>query len=68
MKAQWEMGLALLGNKVRFNHWPEGTGKQCWALTFEGMVSIEGMTGEFAPHLFTIDGEVVAVPLIGKVS
>jgi hypothetical protein len=34
---------------------PEGSGYECYALTFEGMVSIAGLPGEFAPHLFVID-------------
>lgn len=68
MKAQWEDAMRLLGNQVRFNHMPAGSGKHCYAVTFEGMVCIEDFPGEFAPHLFTIDGDVKAAPLLGTVS
>jgi hypothetical protein len=66
MKAQWESGKRLLGNRVRFHHWPAGSGVNCTTLHFEGMVEIEGQVGLFAPHLFVID-EVSALPVMGTV-
>ena len=68
MKAQWEAGLALLGNKVRFHHWAPGSGKICTTLYFDGMVELQDMAGQFAPHLLTIDGERTAAPLLGWVN
>ena len=68
MKAQWEAGAALLGNKVRFHHWPPGSGIICTTLYFDGTVELQGMRGLFAPHLFVIDGETTAVPLMGRVN
>lgn len=67
MQEQWEAAMHLLGNKVRFNHWESGTGRHCHGVTYDGMLHIEGMTGEFAPHLFVIDGETTSIPLLGKV-
>jgi hypothetical protein len=55
------LGLHLLGNRVRFRHLPPGTGVLCTDLHDNGMVEIEGLPGQFAPHLFEIDGEVASV-------
>jgi hypothetical protein len=68
MKTQWELGSRLLGNRVRFNHWPPGSGVNCTTLYFDGTVGLEGRSGQFAPHLFTIDGELEALPVIGMVN
>jgi hypothetical protein len=67
MQAQWEVGYKLLGHRIRFAHMPEGSGYDCIGLTFEGMVSIAGLPGEFAPHLFVID-EPFSIAVEGAVS
>lgn len=67
LETQLELGRRLYGNKVRFHHWPPGTGIKCTKLYANGMVELHGMTGQFAPSLFEID-EVIAVPLEGKVN
>jgi hypothetical protein len=67
MQDQWEAGHKLLGHRIRFVHMPEGSGYECYALTFEGMVSIAGLPGEFAPHLFVID-EPFSIGVEGTVS
>lgn len=64
---QLALGRRLLGNVVRFNHMPPGSGHLCVSMDRDGMVEIEGFSGFFAPHLFEIDGETTAVPVIGKV-
>lgn len=61
-------GRRLLGNKVRFHHWAPGTGILCINVDETGMVELHGMTGWFAPSLFEIDGETIAVPVEGEVS
>ncbi len=60
MEAQFNLGLKLLGRKVRLAHLPTGTGKTCITLYHDGMVEIEGMAGRFAPHIFAIDDEEIA--------
>jgi hypothetical protein len=66
-QAQWEVGRKLLGHRIRFGHLPEGSGYQCIALTFEGMVCIDGLPGQFAPHLFVID-EPFSIAVEGTVN
>lgn len=63
-----QQAFRLLGNKVRFNHMPPGTGRICTKINSDGMVEVEGMAGRFASHLFEIDGEVSAVAVLGKVN
>lgn len=60
--------LRLLGNIVRLNHAQPGTGRRCISITKEGTIEVEGFTGYFSPHLFVIDGETEAVPIIGRVN
>lgn len=55
--AQKDAGLALLGKVVRFAHEPENAiARRVQCVCWNGMVEIEGMTGEFAPHLFVVCG------------
>lgn len=61
-------GLRLVGNVVRFNHMPPGSGRLCLRVCTNGMVEIEGFPGQFAPFMFVIDGEVAAVPVLGWVN
>jgi hypothetical protein len=45
--------LKILGKYVRFAHQAaEGPNRRVESVNFIGMVTIQGMTGEFAPHLF----------------
>ena len=57
---QRRLGLSLYGNKVRFNHLPPGNPHKCTKIYANGMVEIEGYSGIFAPHLFTIE-EVIQI-------
>ena len=67
-EAAVQMGKRLMGNRVRFHHWPQGSGIPCIAVELRtGMVMLQGMTGWFASSLFEID-EVSAVPIEGQVS
>ena len=50
--ARKDQGIALLGKEVRFNHQPDGPWYRICSVGFRGMVQIEGIPGEFAPHLF----------------
>jgi hypothetical protein len=74
IKEQWLLGKSLLGKTIRFRHMPPGSGHRCTSLYFDGMVAIEGLPGEFAPHLFIEDeGEMpgehaTKIPLEGTVN
>jgi hypothetical protein len=47
-------GLALIGKFVCFRHMLDGPAYRVQSVGWNGMVSLEGMTGEFAPHLFVV--------------
>lgn len=47
-------GMRLIGRKVHFNHVLNGKAYLVNTLHWNGMVELEGMDGEFAPHLFTL--------------
>jgi hypothetical protein len=65
---EWQLaGRRLVGNLVRFHHWAPGTGILCTKVHENGAVELHGMTGEFAPTLFEIDGETQVIPLLGEV-
>ena len=49
---QKKLGLALIGKPVRFAHEPNGPVRSVQSVGWNGMVTLEGMAGEFAPHLF----------------
>lgn len=55
LREQFDAGYALLGKTVRFHHMPPDSGHRVIALQSDGMIGLEGMTGQFAPHLFVID-------------
>lgn len=55
MKEQWEAAMKLLGKKIRFRHMPPGSGAVCISVSFDGMVGLNTLSGEFAPHLFLVD-------------
>jgi hypothetical protein len=53
--AQKDLAMGLIGKTIRFNHLTEA-GPDCrvTSIGWNGMVTIEGWAGEFAPHVFTI--------------
>lgn len=52
--AQKDLGLSLIDRKVRFNHQSEtGPDVRVTSVLWNGMVTIDALPGEFAPHLFT---------------
>ena len=48
------LGLSLIGKTLTFNHEPDGPERRVSSVGWNGMVSINGMDGEFAPHLFRV--------------
>lgn len=50
-QAQKDLGISLLGKKVAFNHMPESS-VRISSVGWNGIVTVEGMAGEFAPSLF----------------
>jgi len=44
----------LRGRDLRWNHLPDGPIVRIESVTVDGMVTIAGYVGEFAPHLFSI--------------
>ena len=56
--ARKDAAIALMaaahGKRVVFNHMPEAEGYRLISIGWDGMVTIEGMAGEFAPHLFKV--------------
>jgi len=52
-REQKKVALSLLGKDVYFAHRPEEI-YRVQAVSYNGMVSISGMVGEFAPHLFKV--------------
>jgi hypothetical protein len=51
--AQKDLANRLCGKRLRFNHMPDGN-LYIESVNWEGMVTIKGMPGEFAPHLFQV--------------
>jgi len=49
---QKKLALSLLGKDITFAHMPEEPARHIQSVSWNGMVTISGMTGEFAPHLF----------------
>jgi hypothetical protein len=54
---QKKLGIKLLGKRVRFAHMEEGPYFRVQAIGWNGMVELEGMSGEFAPHIFVVEAE-----------
>lgn len=42
----------LIGKTIVFNHMPEGPDFRVQSINHIGMVTLDGLAGEFAPHLF----------------
>lgn len=51
--ARKDLACSLFGKKLRFNHMASGA-LEVQAIDYKGMVTIKGMSGEFAPHLFKV--------------
>lgn len=54
VRDQLPAAVSLLGKRVAFHHAPEAQSMLVESVTWEGMVTIAGMAGEFAPHLFVV--------------
>lgn len=50
--AQKNAALELIGKRVCFAHEPKGPSHAVQAVSWDGMVTLDDMAGEFAPHLF----------------
>lgn len=46
--------LALIGRRVCFAHEPQGPSHGVAAIAWDGMITLDDMVGEFAPHLFVV--------------
>jgi hypothetical protein len=55
--AQKDLAFSLLRKTVYFAHLPEGEGFQVESIGHDGMISLRGMVGSFAPHLFVVKEE-----------
>lgn len=47
-----DAAIALVGRRVCFAHMPDGPEYSVESVGWHGMVTLRGMVGEFAPHLF----------------
>ena len=53
--AQKDLAMKLLGKDVLFAHRPAGMlAARVVAVVWDGMVELDGWTGQFAPHLFVV--------------
>lgn len=50
--AQKDAAYALLRKTVVFNHMPDGPDFRVTSINHIGMMTLDGLAGEFAPHLF----------------
>jgi len=46
------IALIVAGNRVCFAHQPDGPAHRILAVNFIGMITLDDMVGEFAPHIF----------------
>lgn len=53
-----DRAVALLGKDLHWAHLPDGPTVRITSIAWNGMVTLHGWTGEFAPHLFTVIEEV----------
>ena len=49
---QKKQALELVGRTVRFAHETNGPDRRISSVAWNGMVTVDGMDGVFAPHLF----------------
>jgi hypothetical protein len=54
---QKKAGIALIGKQIHFAHQPGGPLYRVRSVGWNGMVTIDNMVGEFAPHLFVVSKE-----------
>lgn len=52
--AQKKVALELCERDICFAHQPDGLPHRIQSVSWNGMVTLHDMTGEFAPHLFVI--------------
>lgn len=52
--AQKKAALALCERDICFAHMPDGPSHRVQSVSWNGMVTLHDMVGEFAPHLFVI--------------
>lgn len=52
--ARKDAALKLIGKRVRFRNEESGPSYRVMSVAFDGLVTLEGFHGEFAPHLFSI--------------
>jgi hypothetical protein len=48
-----KLAVSLLEKEVVFNHLPEGPRLRITSMSWDGMVTVDGFSGEFAPSCFT---------------
>jgi hypothetical protein len=58
--AQKKAALALCEKDICFAHMPEGPKHRVESVSWNGMVTLHDMTGEFAPHLFVAASSTTA--------
>ena len=51
---QKDRAMKLLGKAVVFNHMPDEKPRRIESITWDGMVSVSGMEGYFAPWCFVV--------------
>lgn len=56
--AQKKAALELFGKEICFASDPNGVVHEIWAISYNGMVRLRDMKGEFAPHLFVVKKKV----------
>lgn len=49
---QKKLALSLFEKDITFVHMPEEPARRIQSISWNGMVTVSGMVGEFAPHLF----------------
>ncbi len=54
---QKKLALALHGKDIVFAHLPDEPARRIQSISWNGMVTVTGMPGEFAPHIFRVKGE-----------
>lgn len=54
--AQHDLAMSLMGKPLRWAHDLSGLGEPLYieSVDYQGMVSIKGWTGMFAPHVFVV--------------
>jgi hypothetical protein len=49
---QKKLALELIDHDICFAHQPDGSTHRIQSITWNGMVTLHDMVGQFAPHLF----------------